>query len=489
MWQTYLQPTELEEALALLHQYKTQARVIAGGTDVLVQLQRGIKPTQTLIDLTAVPALKYIHREQDTLVLGALTTHNDVIAEPDCMQYALPLVQACLEVGAPQIRNRATIAGNLITASPANDTITPLMALGASVELLSQQESRSMPLNAFYPGFRQTVLAPDELLHAIRIPMLSQQQRSIFLKLGLRRAQAIAVINLAIVLTLEDDDATVSAASIALGSLAPTVTTAPTVERFLIGKQLTADVCMQAGRLANEDVSPIGDVRGSATYRHDTLSALVTQALQQLAQQAQPATQQAVARSRPVLLATTPCEETTTSIDSTATKVPFTGEQINTTINGTQYHLNNVQGKTLLNMLREDAGLTGAKEGCAEGECGACTVWLNGQAVMSCLIPAAQAHNATLTTIEGLNNNKHSTESNEDDKDSALHPLQQAFIDCAAVQCGFCIPGMLMAGAKLLQEQPHPDIQQIQTALSGNLCRCTGYRKIIEAINKVGAES
>ncbi|BCL77942.1 CoxM and fer2 domain-containing protein [Ktedonobacteria bacterium brp13] len=488
MWQTYLQPTELEEVLALLHQYKTQARVIAGGTDVLVQLQRGIKPTQTLIDLTAVPALKYIHREQDTLVLGALTTHNDVIASPDCMQYALPLVQACLEVGAPQIRNRATIAGNLITASPANDTITPLIALGASVELLSQQGNRSLPLNTFYPGFRQTVLAPDELLHAIRIPMLSQQQRSIFLKLGLRRAQAIAVINLAIVLTLADDT-TISAASIALGSLAPTVTTAPTVEDFLIGRQLTDDICTQAGRLANEDVSPIGDVRGSATYRHDTLSALVTQALQQLAQQSQPATQQAVARSRPVLLATTPCEETTGSIASHATTAPFTGEQINTTINGIQYHLNNVQSKTLLNMLREDAGLTGAKEGCAEGECGACTVWLNGQAVMSCLVPAVQAHNATLTTIEGLSNNKHSAESNEDDADGTLHPLQQAFIDCAAVQCGFCIPGMLMAGAKLLQEQPHPDNQQIQTALSGNLCRCTGYRKIIEAINKVGAES
>ncbi|MEO7021238.1 MAG: FAD binding domain-containing protein [Ktedonobacteraceae bacterium] len=463
MWQSYLQPTSLAETLDLLQENTGQAKIIAGGTDVLIALQRGVWPTTTLIDISALHQLKYVSYANGYLSLGALATHNDLIASPESTDYVLPLVQACQAVGAPQIRTRATIAGNIITASPANDTITPLLALGAEVVLISKTGERVVPLHEFYLGVRRTVLKPTELLREIRVPLLQTNQRGMFLKLGLRRAQAISVINVAFVLTFTGD--VVNKARIAMGSLAPTVVQASTAEGYLIGKQLTEEVCARAGQLAHEDVSPISDVRGSADYRRTALMNLVAYGLRQIAS----GSHAEGCRERPVLLETGECARV---------PLPFT-DGIKTCINGKNYRFVDAQQKTLLHMLREDANLTGTKEGCAEGECGACTVWLNGQAVMSCLVPAPQAHGATITTIEGLAQQgpRHGT---------GLHVLQQAFIDYAAVQCGYCTPGMLMAGVKLLQEHPHPDIEQIQVALSGNLCRCTGYRKILEAVLHVG---
>jgi xanthine dehydrogenase iron-sulfur cluster and FAD-binding subunit A len=559
-WQTFLRPSTLDEALTLLAEHAGSARLIAGGTDVIVELSRGVLPTETLIDLTNVASLKYVRDEGDTILLGALATHNDVIASRACVARALPLAQACWEVGAPQIRTCATIAGNLVTASPANDTIAPLIALDASLVLASLAGERVVPLRDFYQGVRRTVLQPGEIVREIRIPALRPDQRGLFLKLGLRRAQAISVIDAAIVLTLDGE--IVTDARITLGCLAPTIVRATTVEDFLRGKRLDPDVRERAGLLARQDARPIDDIRGSAAYRLSTLSTLISEGLRRLAEDAHAANWP----TRPLLLDTTETEkpagtadllarsaterasipagmanaparpnatrsanaaETATSIGSprapesenpaetatadeaalkppprnaaemaislgssparetekaaeTATPIGSFAGVIETTINGQPYALPGAQGKTLLNMLREDAGLTGAKEGCAEGECGACTVWLDGRAVMSCMVPAAQAHGAAVTTIEGLAAMRPGA------ADDDLHPLQRAFVACGAVQCGFCIPGMLMAGAKLLDERPAPTIEEIQVALSGNICRCTGYRKILDAVLLAG---
>jgi xanthine dehydrogenase iron-sulfur cluster and FAD-binding subunit A len=518
LWQHYYQPSSLDQALQLLQQHAGNARIVAGGTDVLVELQRGVKPTTTLIDITRLHELKYVRHTGGTIQIGGLATHNDVIASTACVQHALPLAQACWEVGAPQIRTRATIAGNLITASPANDTITPLLALGAEVVLLSAAGERILPLHDFYTGFRKTAIQPNELLREIRLPALQEHQRGLFLKLGLRRAQAISVIDLAIVLNLEDGDGAsqstiynLQSAIITLGCLAPTIMRAPTAEAYLRGKRLTPDVCAEAGRLACADVAPIDDVRGSASYRLATLANLVADGLVRIAENRE----RAGWPERPVLLETI-YERRKTEDESKANVLERSSKSdstpssfvvgrssfvqtIETTINSQRYALEGAHTKSLLDALREDAGLTGSKEGCAEGECGACTVWLNGQAVMACLVPAPQAHEAIVTTIEGLAlsqpDDRRLTIEDRQSTDEAppsivhrpsspqgLHPLQQAFIDNAAVQCGYCIPGMLMAGAKLLDEQAHPSLDQIQSALSGNICRCTGYRKILDAV-------
>ena len=145
-------------------------------------------------------------------------------------------------------------------------------------------------------------------------------------------------------------------------------------------------------------------------------------------------------------------------------------KEINLTVNNRPYRLIVLPHRTLLEVIREDLGLTGTKEGCGLGECGACTVLMDGKAVNSCLVLAAEADGKKITTIEGLA---------QGDK---LHPIQQAFVDHGGLQCGFCTPGMIMSARALLDENPAPTEEEIKQAISGNLCRCTGYTKIIESI-------
>lgn len=133
-------------------------------------------------------------------------------------------------------------------------------------------------------------------------------------------------------------------------------------------------------------------------------------------------------------------------------------------------------GERLVDVLRDRLGLTGTKEGCGEGECGSCTINMNGQAVLSCLILAVQADGSSIHTIEGLQ------------KGAQLHPLQKAFISESAVQCGYCTPGMIMAGHALIQQDPAPDETKVKTCLANNLCRCTGYEQPVKAVLKAAGE-
>jgi carbon-monoxide dehydrogenase small subunit len=145
-------------------------------------------------------------------------------------------------------------------------------------------------------------------------------------------------------------------------------------------------------------------------------------------------------------------------------------KELNLTVNGKLYQLSVLPWRTLLEVIREDLGFTGTKEGCGLGECGACTVLMDGQAVNSCLVLATEADGKKITTIEGLA---------DGDK---LHPIQRAFVDHGGLQCGFCTPGMIMSAKALLDENPTPTEEEIKQGISGNLCRCTGYAKIIESI-------
>ena len=155
--------------------------------------------------------------------------------------------------------------------------------------------------------------------------------------------------------------------------------------------------------------------------------------------------------------------------------------KIQLTVNGEAKTVTAPPMKRLLDVLREDLRLTGAKEGCGEGECGSCSILMNGELVNSCLVPVLQCESAHITTIEGV---AHLAAEGE-----KLHPIQQCFLEKGAAQCGICTPGMILATHHLLEKYPQPTLLQIQEGLAGNLCRCTGYMRIFDAVRQAAAES
>ena len=440
---------------------------------MLLEIERGTRRPQAIVDITRIAGLDSIQAGPETLHLGPAVTHNQVLGHAEIVRSAYPLARACGLVGAPQIRNRGTVGGNLCTAGPANDTITPLWAMDATVSLASQARgTRVLPFERFFQGVRRTDLAADEILVGVNVPTLLPNERGTFLKFGLRQAQAISVANAAVVVQFAalpgaaGPEGTVKRARIALGAVGPTILRVGEAEDYLAGQRLTEDVIAQAAGMAARAAQPISDLRGSAGYRRQLVRVLVTRALQQL----RDGTERAGFPREPVMLWGQSDGHYPPADHGRAFGLGQP-EGISVLLNGQPVVLRGAQGQTLLTALRANAGLTGTKDGCSEGECGACTVWLDGVSVLSCLVPAERADGCAVTTIEGLA-----------EADDRLHPVQAAFIREAAIQCGYCTPGMLMSTASLLDEQAHPSELQVRQALSGNLCRCTGYYTIMQAI-------
>ncbi len=453
-------PDSVETALELLARHGERSRLVAGGTDLLLELARNGRPDiDTLVDVSRIRDSSAITDVDGTISLGLNTTHGDIVASSLLQRSGLPLAQACLEIGSPQLRNRATVGGNVVTASPANDTISALLAMDATVTIRNASGSRVIPIADLYDGFRSTVLGHSDLVTAISFPALTSSRRGIFVKLGNRTAQAISVVLCAVVAE-HDAEGRVVDLRVALGSVAPTVILVPGLEP-LRGRPLSS-IGAEAGRLAAESVTPIDDVRATAQYRADTIAVLVERAISSLAAGEEAATWPAV----PPLLRSPhgPASRTAGVLDLVA-DTPIT-----CVVNGSPREASGAVGVTLLDWIRDSLHLTGTKEGCAEGECGACTVHLDGEAVLACLVPAALAEGCSVATIEGIA------------ADGELDPVQNAFDRCGGVQCGFCTPGFVMSAAMLTREYPTPSRDQVVHGLAGNLCRCTGYYGIVEAV-------
>ena len=477
----YVAPESLEEALAVLAECGPRARAIAGGTDLLLELSREARTgIDTLVDLSVLDGLDTISERGGRVELGPLVTHADVVGWPMMREMGLPLAQACLEVGGPQLRNRATVAGNIVTASPANDTISALHALGADVTVQAAGGGEyTLAITEFFTGFRTTALEPGELVTRIAFDALGGARRGVFVKLGLRRAQAISVVHAAAVVT-EADDGTVADLVVALGSVGQTIELVDRAAALARGLPLV-DAAADVAAAARAAVTPIDDLRSTADYRNHTVGVVVERALRSLAAGAEASTwpedpprlaAPGATRPRPSAAASTDNAQTAVGRSPASTGRRLTdADMITCTVNDAARSGANAARRTLLDWLRLELGLTGTKEGCAEGECGACTVHMDGQAVLACLVPAGRAAGASIVTVEGVAAS-----------DGDLHPVQRTLADCGGVQCGFCTPGFVMSAVMLAAENPTPSRTQVEHALAGNLCRCTGYYSIIEAL-------
>lgn len=287
MWRNYLFPASIQEALEMLASYKGQARLIAGGTDLILELQEGKRQVEALVDVTHIPGLDAIEWANGMITLGAATTYRQVIDSPLLQARAAVLVEASRKVGSPQIRNVGTLVGNVVNAMPAADGAIALFALGAELEIASPDGRRWAPIEALYerPG-RSKVDPSREMVTAIRFPALGENQGSAFERLARRKALALPVLNVAVVATV--DHGAFESAHIAMGPVAPTPFRAQQAEETLRNTPASPEAIRRAAEVAADEARPRSSLlRASATYRKEVLAVLVRRSLERALLQAQ----------------------------------------------------------------------------------------------------------------------------------------------------------------------------------------------------------
>ncbi len=273
----YYRPRSLEEALEILVQRAGEVRPVAGGTDLLVQAKDGRVDPAALFDVTLVAELQGIEEEGGHLRIGSGVTHAELMGSALVERYCPALPMACAFVGGPQIRNRATLGGNLANASPAADTVPPLYAADASVQLVSVSERREVPIADFFTGPGQTVLAPDELIVGVRVPR-RPGVRAAFFRLGQRRAQAISKVSIAVAMSFREGRP--DWVRVAVGSVGPTVIRALQTEKALQGGGY--DALRQALEAVKQEVRPLDDLRSTREYRREMSAVLLERAIRKL---------------------------------------------------------------------------------------------------------------------------------------------------------------------------------------------------------------
>lgn len=266
-------PQTLDHALEMMATEQNPA-VLSGGTDLLVQIRQQKKRPATLVSLERVEGMRKIVESDHEIAIRAGVPLSRVMTHPAIQAHARVLSQAISNLGSPQIRNMGTLGGNIMTASPAGDSLPPLHVLDACVELASPYGIRRMAIDQFILGPGQTAIAPDEILWQVLFPKPDQGVCHWFEKVGQRTALSISMVSLAALFTL-DKEMTLSRVRLAWGSVGRTVVTSPETERFLLKKRLEPDVLAKAADLARKAVSPISDIRATADFRRQVAGNLL----------------------------------------------------------------------------------------------------------------------------------------------------------------------------------------------------------------------
>ena len=273
----YVAAKDVTDAVALLAEHGTGAKVLAGGTDLLADLKFAPHHPDIIVDISRLDDLKDIEVADDGLHIGALVTHSEIMRSPVIRDMFPALVEAAYTIGAVQTRNLGTLGGNLVTCVPSMDSGPTLIALEAEVLIAGPGGKRRIQLGELFAGPRKTSLKTGELLTDIIIPKANLNKPAAFEKFGLRKGQALALVNAAAAFFV--DNGNFKAPRIALGAVAPIVIRAPEAEAYLEGRKITKDAMAEAGRIAATEAEPISDFRASADYRRDLITVLVKRCL------------------------------------------------------------------------------------------------------------------------------------------------------------------------------------------------------------------
>ena len=273
----YLTPESLEDTLEILSIRGDEARIIAGGTDLIPQMRSGLLKPSLLIDPRLL-SLDYINLDNNIIRIGACTTHTDILESGILVKYLRLLGETASEIAGPPVRNRGTIGGNLVNASPAADFAAPLLVYDAQLVLKRWGSARVVPVDGFFTQPGKTIMKSDEIITEICVPLLPHGTGTKFIKLGKRKAMAISVVSVAVSIT-KDNNGAISIARIALGSVAPTPIRVKSAEAFLLVNPPNDDVFAEAGEIAASESSPISDIRASDSYRKRMVSVLTKRAL------------------------------------------------------------------------------------------------------------------------------------------------------------------------------------------------------------------